>query len=256
MKNKLLIGTIVFFIASTSQAYAVSPTPAPTVSGTSLKLDKQINQLKDKIASRVSQLNLVEKRGIIGTVQLVKDNQITLIGSDGTTKYVDVDEITKFSSVTSRGTFGLTDLTKGTQISILGLYNKESKRILARFIRTHTEPTRYSGTTATIDAKTFTLTIMTNEQKEVKINIDTTSRVLSYAKDADLVKYGFSKLAVGDRVEVIGYPDKKDPTMINADRLIDFINIAKNPSIVIATPTAGVTIAPTSAGSKKIDPIR
>lgn len=255
MKKRLVISTIVFLIACTNQAYAaVPPTPASETGG--LKLDKQINQLKDKIASRVSQLNLVEKRGIIGTVQEVKNNQITLIDFDGVTKYVDVDEITKFSSASSRGSFGLSDITKGTQISALGLYNKESKRILARFINTHSTPTRYNGAIETIDAKQFLLTIMTNDQKEVKVNVDTSTKILSYSKDADLTKYGFSKLAVGDRVEIIGYSDKKDQTLLNADRLIDLINIPKNPNIVITTPTAGVTIAPTSAGSKKINPIK
>ena len=68
----ILAFAITFFIANTP-AFAVSPTPAPSAapsdkSALSEKLNQEINNLKEKIASRVSELNLVEKRGIIGTV--------------------------------------------------------------------------------------------------------------------------------------------------------------------------------------------
>lgn len=255
MQKGILIGTLIFFMAFTSQAYAAT-TPTPNVTN-SPKLDKQINQLKDKIASRVSQLNLVEKRGIIGTIKEIKGNKIILTDINGHMISADVDEITKFTSVTARRTASVSDLTKGMQISVLGLYNKESKRILARFIKIEVIPVRYSGTITTLDPKNFIVTATTDDQKEIKINVNTTTKLLSYTKDAsELTKYGFSKLAVGDRITVVGYPDKKDPTLTNADRLIVYIGTPKNPNITVATPTPGTTIAPTSAGAKKINPIR
>lgn len=250
----ILFSTFLF----TAPVQAQAPTKAETNDPVSEKLDEQINELKEKIASRVSELDLVEKRGIIGTVEEVESNQITLQDVDGDTRFVDVDEITKFSSSDSKANFGISDLKAGVKISVLGNYNKQSKRILARFVETHVVPTRYSGNITKIDAKNFQITLKVAEAKEVKIDIDTTTDAYAYTKEAGLVQYGFSKLADGDRVIVLGYPDQDDADLLVASRLIDFINIPSNPRIDTAEPTTAqeqVTIAPTGAGGRTIDPI-
>src|SRR5258708_21940965 len=251
MKKKILITTLLLFFLLINKSYAAAPTPT-----SSATINNQINQLKDKIASQVPKLNLVEKRGVIGTIQAVTNNQITLTDTQGGNRYVDVDEITKFSSNATNSSFGLSDLKKGMQISILGIYNKESQRILARYINTITTPARYSGEITAIDGKNFQLSVMTVDQKLVKVEIDTTSALSSYSNGAALTKYGFSKLNITDRIQVSGYPDKKDATLLIADRMIDFLNAPKDPSIQIVTPTAAVTTAPTSTGAKSIKPIK
>jgi hypothetical protein len=252
MKKKILFITGLLFFVFINKSYAAVPTPSPT---SSAAVNSQINQLKDKIASQVSKLNLVEKRGIIGTIQAVSNNQITLTDIKGNTRYVDVDEITKFSSGSS-SSFGLSDLKKGMQVSAFGIYNKESQRILARYIYTATVPTRYSGEITAIDGKNFQITIMTTDQKSAKVEIDTASTVDSYSTGGELTKYGFSKLNVGDRVLVTGYPDKKDATLLIADRMTVYLDAPKDQSIQIVTPTAAATIAPTSAGGKNLKPIK
>src|SRR3989344_7962603 len=93
---------------------------------------QQINALTNKIASRVAQLKLVEKRGVIGKVTDVSNTQITLSDMSGNTRFVDVDEFTKFKSDSK--SFGISDIEKGQKIGALGLYNKQSRRILARFV--------------------------------------------------------------------------------------------------------------------------
>src|SRR5690348_1842945 len=111
MKKTIILTSLVLSLALTSSAYAAAPTPNPTQ-----VINNQINQLKDKIASRVSELNLVEKRGIIGTIADVTNNQLTVNDTEGNTRYIDVDEITKFSSAASNASFGLSDLKKGMQV--------------------------------------------------------------------------------------------------------------------------------------------
>lgn len=252
MRKTIALTTLILSLTLTGTAYAAK---APTANPTQV-INNQIDQLKDKIASRVSELNLVEKRGIIGTIADVTNNQITVNDTEGNSRYIDVDEITKFSSAASNSSFGLSDLKKGMQVSVLGIYNKESQRILARYIDTVTLPKRVSGEIAAIDSKNFQLTISTDDGKSANVEIDTTSTVNSYSNGGSLNKYGFSKLNVGDRVEVIGYPDKKDATLIITDRMIDFLDAPKNPNIAIATPTVAATTAPTSAGVKSIKPIK
>jgi len=257
MKKLLFfITTLVLYSILSRSAMAMSPTPtpnnpiSPTISETlNQKLDSQINQLKDKIASRVSELNLVEKRGIIGIVSDTSANQITLIDTQGNSRQIDVDEITKFSSASSSSTFGLSDITKGTKISVLGLYNKQSKRILARFISVSVDPAFLMGSILDLDSKNFTFHIISVDQKKTNIDIETPTKILSYSKDNPLGKIGFSKLNVTDRVFIIGFPDKKDPTLIVAARIIVFPDLPKNPSISISVPTPTATTTPAASSS-------
>src|SRR5437667_9086773 len=99
----LLILSTFLFLQLANHVEALTPTPKTASSsagkeGLNEKLNAQINQLKEKIASRVSELNLVERRGMIGTVSEVSANKITVKDISGKTRFVDIDEITKFSS--------------------------------------------------------------------------------------------------------------------------------------------------------------
>lgn len=227
-----IFGLLMIFAFVTSVNAATATPAEPTKAPLNEKLNEQINQLKEKIASRVSELNLVEKRGMIGVVSEVSGSKITLTDVQGNTRFVDVDEITKFSS-TSNKTFGISDITKGTKISVLGLYNKQSKRILARFINTSVDPIFISGTITAIDTKNFIISVRTVDNKNLKLDNQTSTRIFDYDKDDGLIRSGFSKLSVGDRVSSLGFPDEEDATMIVPRRIINLSNIASNPKIVI-----------------------
>src|SRR5258708_15011712 len=120
----LLFLTFFSFITVTKHAQAVvkttpsvSPSITASLSGTQNsdlmnKIDQQINNLKTKIASRVAQLNLVEKRGMIGTVVQTSGTEIQLTDMQNNIRFVDVDELTKFSSSSAKD-IGISDLTKG-----------------------------------------------------------------------------------------------------------------------------------------------
>lgn len=230
--------TTILFIMLTLFLSAVLPVQAATVAPTSApKLNNQINELKEKIASRVSELNLVEKRGMIGTIEEVKGNQITLLDIEGKKRFVDVDELTKFSSSTNGSTFGLSDLKKGLKISVIGVYNKQSRHLLARFIRTSIDPLVIPGTITALDAKNFIVTVSTDAQKTQKIDITTITKTYTYQGEG-LTKAGFSQLKVGERIIATGFTDKQDPSLLTASRVIVFPGLPKDPNVIIEQPAA------------------
>lgn len=247
MKKLLYILTLLTFAlwnASYASAQTVTPrqSATPTISETvNEKLNSQINQLKDKIASRVSELNLVEKKGVTGVVEEVSTSKITLKDLSGNTKLIDIDEITKFSSSSARGTFGLSDLTKGTKINVLGLYNKQSKRILARFITTAVNPVFLSGTISEIDSKNFTANIISTDLKNTKIDVGTTTKISLHNTEDGLTRIGFTRLVVGNRVTAVGFPDKTDPSLIVASRIVVLPDLPKDPKVSIIPPTPTAT---------------
>lgn len=240
-------------------AYAATPSTTPPPTAIQDKLINQINDLKEKIASKVAQLKLVDKRAIIGTVVDKTNTQITVNDLSDQTRFVDVDEITKFSGPDSSSTFGISDLSQGTVISILGLYNKESRRITARFIDTYTLTHFISGIVLSVDKENGTFIVIAEGGRQTKIDVENVTKTSLYTKDGGLEKGGFSKVSAGDRVSIVGYPDKKDKTMIIATRIIIFSDLPKNPNIIIPNgglqDNGGTPVTSTGSG-KKLTPIK
>ena len=165
-KNILYILLILFALISYFDvSYAASPTPTESLT------QQQINALTNKIASRVAQLKLVEKRGIIGNVTDVSNTQITINDVGGNTRFVDIDEFTKF--ISDSKSFGISDIQKGQKIGVLGLYNRESRRILARFVEVLQIPDYIHGAVSSIDSKNFNLVVATENDKQINIEVET-----------------------------------------------------------------------------------
>lgn len=199
------------------------PSPLPSTDS----LNEQINSLKNRIASRVAQLKLVEKRGIIATVTDVSNTQITVSDMGNHTRFIDVDELTRFSSPQVKGAFGISDITKGTTIGVLGLYNKESRRILARFVNIIILPKIIRGTLDSKDSKNYTFVVLTTEGKQVIIDVETITKTLSYTRNTGLIRSGFSKIKEGNSLIVVGSLDIKNKDKVLALRIILLPDIAK-----------------------------
>lgn len=236
------------FVLQKSRA-AVTPTPTTSVTQ---KVEEQINNLKDRIASRVAQMNLVEKRGFIGTVTDVSETQLTVNDLQNNPRIIDVDELTKFSSPDAKSSFGISDIAKGTTIGIIGLYNKDSRRLLARWVDVLKLPTVLTGGILAIDKEGFTLTIATTNSQSTTIDVEDITKTTAYTKDGGVVRFGFSKLVTGQRVLVVGFPNAKNSNEIIASRIVVFPDLPVNPKIPMINPTDTV---PSTGSGKKLTPI-
>lgn len=231
MRKLVLISLLVFLFLPTS-SFAQTSTPrnsAPTEENG--KINTQIDDLKNRVASRVAQLKLVEKRGVIGVVQSATDTRITINDLNDRTRIIDVDELTKFSS-SNNSSYGISDIKKGSKISILGLYNKESKRILARFVNEVTIPLFLQGVITKKDSANFTLTLAIEDGTTYLIDIERVTKSFAY-KDGDLETFGFTKFEPMRNVIIIGFPDPKEKNRITAGKIIVFPDSPKNPKIPI-----------------------
>lgn len=217
----LIVNCYLLIVAPMAQA--ATPTPQDD---TAVR-----DQLISNIASRVAQLKLVEKRGIIGKVNEVTNTQITITDVQNNTRFVDVDELTKFDSPNAKGTFGISDIAKDSTVGILGLYNKESRRILARFVNVITIPTIIHGGVSAIDNENFSLNITTEEGNGMTVDIENLTRTYSYTQDTDFIRSGFSKIKENFNIIAIGVLDKKDKNKLTATRIIFFPEIPSSPKV-------------------------
>ena len=230
--------SIYLYISIPNSYAAISPTTKESLT------QQQINALTNKIASRVAQLKLVDKRGIIGKVTDVSNTQITISDIGENTRFVDVDEFTKFKSDSK--SFGISDIEKGQKIGVLGLYNKESRRILARFVEVLQIPDFIHGAVSSIDENNFSLLVSTEKGKQINIEVENTTKTLSFdSEKSELVKSGFSKIKEGGNIIVIGFPSKKDSSVIIGSKIILLPDIPKNPKIkILPKPSPTETPAP------------
>lgn len=231
--KKILILTFFILIFSSIEANAQSET----------KIDSKINDLKDKVASRVAELNLVQRKGIIGIVEAVKGNQITITDIKGNTRIIDADEITKFSS-SEDDKYDLSNIKKGSKISALGLYNKESERLLARFINEISVPLFLTGIITDKNQEVFTITLITEDTKSYIVDIENISKTYSFS-EGELNDIGFTKINNLENAVVVGFVNPKDEYRITASKIITFPGTPKNPKIDLKNITHAPSPSPT-----------
>lgn len=223
------ITLIIMLIATQHSAFAVSPTPtlkpSPTVSRESEEL-KKIEKIKELVASKVAELKLVEKRGILGKVSDVSNTQITALDHKKNLRIIDIDELTRFQAPEKSSAFGISDIKVGEQLSFIGLYNKETEKLLARFVtRISSIPIYFEGEVSRKDSDDFALGAVDRDGTEKTIDIEKSTKTQSYTKSDGLLKSGFSKIEVGERILVIGFPSLSQKDRISASRIIYFKDI-------------------------------
>ena len=223
----ILIITIIFLFPQTvfSQSSENNENETP---------ENKIDQIKEKVTNRVAELDLVEKRGIVGTVEEVNGTQIKINDLNDKIRIIEIDEITKYSSPEKYG-FNANDIEKGTRLSIIGLYNKDSEKLLARFISEISIPEFLVGVISEKNEDDFTATLITEDENKYLIDIETITRTFSFL-DGELDSSGFSDLESLQNVIVIGFLDPKEKGRISATKIITFPDTPNNPNIKIETP--------------------
>lgn len=258
-KTVLTISFIILIMAAsiaTTSVHALTNNSKNSTSSAAANSQSAIDQkILNEVASHVAKLKLVEKRGIIGTVTNSSSTQITLSDLNGNIRFVDVDELTRFSSPSAKSSFGISDIKKGQTLGVLGLYNKDSQRILARFVNVISIPKIVHGAISAIDNKNYTITVSTKDGSTVKVNVETVTRTFSYTKNTDLIRSGFSKIKMNEHVIVIGFPDIQNQKLLIASRIILFPDIPKDPTIPQEALAPQTNVTPSTGSGKKLTPI-
>lgn len=218
--------SITLFYWGASSAFSASPTPSPLptnknpIATDTADIDR-IQKIKEMVAKRVSELKLVEKRGILGTVKSTSSTQITIDDNKGAQRSIDIDELTKFSGGSSEKSFGISDIKSGDMLSFIGLYNKDTKRLLARFVaRVRSLPAYFEGVVTDKDKVNFTISALDSAGNKKIIDIQTSTKIQSFTKEGGLEKSGFSKIQSGQRIFAAGFWDLKEKDTLNTARLI------------------------------------
>lgn len=239
INKKMFLKVLVSFLLLVSSYYRLLPdafaatTPTPLPSKNEVPTDsaaiEKIQKIKDIVASKVAELNLVEKKGILGMIKEVSNTQVTISDLNGATRIIDIDELTKFNLSSGDKdkkedeSLGINDLKKDTYYSFVGLYNKDTRKLMARFVaQPKNLPVYFEGVVADLAEDDFQLTVFNEKGDKKLVDIEKSTKTSIQTGDEELLKSGFSKIAKQERVLVVGFDDLKDKGKIIASRVIHF----------------------------------
>lgn len=219
MKKNLVIvlGTILiltFQMKLLAQEKSASPSSSE---------EKQIIELKEKIASKVAQLQKENTQARSGYITEIKDSFISLQDQKNDLYQIKLDPvITKYYQIvdTSQKEIEKKDLAKDQYVIVDGLIN--GNQIEANAIFVDENFLINAGQITEINKNDYSIKVLTLEKEGLTLDIETyTKKFLLNIKTLKLETIGFSKIKEGDTVHfVIKKQGRKPIDRASALRLI------------------------------------
>lgn len=231
-----------FSLVGNVVAATASPTPTST-----------IDDLKERLATKVAELRQTQKKAVYGTVKTVTLSTFTVETATNDLKIELTDDIKVFQMIKGKRT-ELTgeDLAADDLVTVFGEFDTGLDLLRAKVVVIQSTPlVRVSGTVKDIDTKEFTATVTTKEGQDYIIDIETTTTALVFDKEKGLIKGGFSKLVAGNTVHVVGASVARVDNRISATRLIDLGNLTGTTPTATTTPTARLTPTATASATPR-----
>ncbi len=243
MKQIALLLTIFAMLTGAGRIIAAPATPSATPTDATTK---QINDLKDRLTTKVAQLRQVQQRAIFGTVKSTSVSTITVSTTTKDIKIELVDDVKVIQYLKGQRTkLTTSDIDKTDQVVVFGDYDATVDILKASvIIIQNTIPKRIAGTVTAIDKTEFTISVNASDGQSYIVDIETTTKTFVWDKDNGIQKGKFSKLTVGDTVSVVGPSPAKKGNRFSADRILDLGNLTGTTTTL--SPTSTTTASPTA----------
>jgi hypothetical protein len=223
-----------------------------TASATTVK-EKQIEDLKDRLATKAAELSQTQRSAIAGPVKATSISSFTVETKTKDMKIELTDDIKVIQYLKGKRTVLTTDdIAKGDNVIVFGFYDSTLDLIKASVVFIDgTHETRVSGKITEIDKVNFTITVQGPGNTSTLVDVEKTTRAFDWVMGKGLEKGGFSKLAVGSLCTVTGTPVPKETNRISASRIIQVVT---QEAAAAQTATPSATLKPTTATTKTITP--
>jgi preprotein translocase subunit YajC len=223
MKKIIAICLLTLIIlANASLGRAQDATSAATVSPTPTKEDKEIIDLKDKIATKVAELNKANQSAVSGYVTKVSDTSFKIKSTDDTEYEIKVDSIvTKFyqSTTGQKKNLEYSNIKKDTYVVVSG--PQLDKTINANSVWVDEEFVVLVGKVSEVNKDDLSLKVATSEKDTYSLDIESSTKQLMFnTKTLDLERTGFSKIKEGDTIHFVIKKTNKAETRYSAIRML------------------------------------
>ncbi len=242
LSASLFFATNVFAATATPAKQDVTPSPTPKLN--------QIQNLKERLATKVAELRQLQKKAIFGTVSTTSVSTVTVETKTSDVKIELTDNIRVFQMIRGKRTqLSTDDVSKGDLVVVFGQYDTGLDLLQANVIFIQSAPKqRVSGTVTELDKKQYTITLQSPEGQLYIIDVESGSESSALDAEKNIVKGGFSKIQIGDTIHVVGTPVPKKDRRMSADRILDVGNLSGT------TPTPTPTLEASSSASSSPTP--
>jgi hypothetical protein len=221
MRIDIKLFVLITFLTAGVRGIAAMETASPSSSGENDKKTRQIESLKERLATKVAELRDTKPAAITGKITNLT---LTTLSVETKTKEIKIElseGIRIFSVIKGKRTaIDTEDLAKGDLVSVLGQYDTTLDVLKASLIFIENEqPQVYFGTITDLDNEKFTLSFKTDTGRTYTADYEKSTKAYIY-KNKEKTKSGFSKLTVGQTAVVIGFPVANEDNRISASRIL------------------------------------
>jgi hypothetical protein len=241
---------LIFFILKVclpGYIYAVGASPSATPK-TDTKT-KQIEDLKERLATKVAQLQQIQREAIFGIVKTTSLTSLTVETKIKDLKIDLTDDIKVYQYLKSkRTTLTTDDVSRNDVVTIFGDYDSTLDLMKAKIIFIQNPlPVRISGIVSQVDKNDYTISINDPNKRAYLIDFETYSRTFDYSKSSGIVKSGFSKIINGNFISVLGSINPKDEFRLSAQRILNYNPNPEPTASATGTlkPTQKINLSPT-----------
>ena len=242
--STLLITICFFLIALPVHAQTATATATPVDSKS-----QQIEDLKDRLATKVAELRQSKRMASYGTIKSISISTFVVETKTKDLKIELTDDLKVFQMLKGKRTELNTDnLEKGDIVSVFGEYDTTLELLQAKVVFIQSaQPIQIMGTVKETDKKEFTITMETADKTTYIIDFETTTKTSLWNGTA-LEKGGFSSFVAGDSIFVTGSSVPKKENRLSATRITDLPSQVRGTTTVAtpsATPKTTIKVTPT-----------
>lgn len=200
----LFITSLFLVLVVSSSAQTATVTVEPTTTAVKEQTD-EIKDLKDKIATKVAELQKENQKAIAGLVLSNKDGVVSVKANDDAEYEVNIDDtLTKIYQITGAGKkeVKFSDVKKDSYIIVSGPLI--DKTVTANFIYLDEQFLVKAGKITEANSDDYFIKVTTTEKDDYTLDIETTttSQMLNI-KTLVPEKIGFSKIKEGDTIHFV-----------------------------------------------------
>ena len=204
--------------------------------------EKKIQDLKEKLATKVAEIRENQKRGFFGEIAaLTKTNFTLAVGSNEVkVRFDDDTKIYKLGKTRTEG--AAVDLKNSLTATVLGLYDEENKQQNAKVILLQPGQLHFSGIVSEVNRTAGNFAVKLSGDKTQVFEYEKTTTADEYTEAKKTGKSGLSRLVKNDWVEVWGTPFEDDNTKIEAIRIFRIPQDLLGQTAAPASPSAATEV--------------
>lgn len=232
-KTILIIALFLLVAVFALPAKAQTPTGEPDELTQTQK--QKIEDLKERVATKVAQMRTPVYKVILGEIKSVDKDSLVSKTRQGEKKILLTEETKIFVITRGKKTpIPVSNLKVDDRIATIGSTDPQGA-FVAKWVLAKPLPRNIHGVIEKIDRSNATISVKTGQGTTYVVDIETTTKIQSW-KGGNFEKLGLSKLNIGDRLHVHGLKVEDEENRISAVRILVLPG---------ATPSISPEVSPT-----------